>query len=61
MRRLFRAWLRRIDLQILWPRCKARASDLNHAKAAFAMHVLNDEAWTSLGIPELMKRIDSLD
>ena len=33
---------RAIDLEILWPICKENARDLDHAKAAFAMHAFDD-------------------
>lgn len=36
---------RAIDLAILWPTCKERARDLDHAKAAFAVHAFRDPAW----------------
>lgn len=52
---------RQIDLQILWPSCKKYAPDLDHAKAAFAMHAFNDEAWKSLGHDEIARRIDALE
>jgi hypothetical protein len=51
--------MRRFDLEILWPECKAHAPDLDHAKAAFAVHAFNDPAWLELG-DELMTAIDEL-
>jgi hypothetical protein len=54
------ARMRRIDLEILWPTCKREAGDLDHAKAAFAVHAFNDNAWLSLGQDELMAAIDEL-
>lgn len=51
---------RQIDLQILWPTLKERARDLDHAKAAFAYHCLNDPAWQPLGEDEIMRRIEAL-
>ena len=47
--RWWHARQRRIDLDILWPQCLANARDLDHAKAAFAMHAMNDPAWLELG------------
>jgi hypothetical protein len=41
--------LRRIDMQILWPACVEKAPDLEHARAAFALHAFNDPAWLALG------------
>ena len=46
---MFKWWRkrqRRIDLDILWPTCKRLAPDLDHAKAAFMFHAVNDKAWT---------------
>lgn len=51
---------RDLDLQILWPACKENAHDLDHAKAAFALHAFNDEAWKPLGEDEIKRRIDAL-
>jgi len=51
---------RRIDLQILWPACKENARDIDHARAAFAVHAFNDPAWASLGHDEIAKRISAL-
>ena len=59
--KLWYARLRRIDLKILWPVCKQKAEDLDHAKAAFAVHAFNDEAWKFLSHDEIVKRIDVLD
>jgi hypothetical protein len=58
--RWWHARMRRIDLEILWPTCKEEAYDLDHAKAAFAVHAFNDPAWLELGRDELMARIDEL-
>lgn len=52
---------RRIDLMILWPVCKEHATDLEHAKAAFAVHAFNDRAWLALGRPAIIKAIDKLE
>lgn len=51
---------RAIDLDILWPACREQASDLDHARAAFAYHAFNDTAWTCLGEDEIKRRIDRL-
>jgi hypothetical protein len=56
----WRARQRSIDLQILWPACKDGARDLDHAKAAFAVHALHDEAWLHLGRAEVARRIGEL-
>jgi hypothetical protein len=66
--RLLMRWLtnwlnagrRRYDLEILWPICKARAPDLDHAKAIFAAHAFNDDAWKSLGHHGIVAAIEAL-
>jgi hypothetical protein len=60
---LIRWWyrrLRRLDLQILWPSCKKQASDLDNAKAAFAVHAFHDRAWLILGEAGIYRIIDDL-
>jgi hypothetical protein len=57
---LWYARLRRIDLEVLWPMCFDRASDLDSAKAAFAFHAFNDKAWLVLGEDEVIRQIDGL-
>jgi hypothetical protein len=60
---LFSWWHERrrwIDLNILWPSYRAIAPDLNHAKAAFAVHAFNDAAWLVLGEAEIERIIDGL-
>lgn len=52
--------LRRMDLLILWPICCTNARDLDHAKAAFAVHAFNDSAWLWLGHDEIVNAIDKL-
>lgn len=51
---------RAIDLDILWPTCRANATDLDHARAAFAYHAFHDPAWLALGHDEIVRRIDEL-
>lgn len=51
---------RRIDLDILWPECKANAPDITLAKVAFAMHAFHDRAWLVLGEDEIRRQIDEL-
>ena len=64
MIRWLRDWWRNrqrdIDLKILWPICKENASDIHMARAAFAFHAFNDEAWICLGEDEIKRRIDGL-
>ena len=52
---------RAIDMKILWPTCVEGANDLDHAKAAFAVHCFQDPAWLALGEKELFDFIDGLD
>lgn len=58
--RLWNAPRRAVDLNILWPQCVELAHDIHHAKAAFAVHAFNDEAWLALGHDEIKRRIDEL-
>ena len=62
--RLILAWWharqRRIDMDILWPICRREANNLDHAKAAFAVHAYNDPAWMELGEEKLFAFIDGL-
>jgi hypothetical protein len=46
IRRWFDRRRRRMDVEILWRICRENAPDLDHAKAAFFMHVMNDPAWS---------------
>jgi hypothetical protein len=52
--------MRRIDLEILWPTCKREAPDMDHAKAAFAVHAFNDRAWLVLGDRAIIEAIEAL-
>ena len=54
------ARLRRIDLDILWPTCREQAPDLDHARAAFAVHAFHGRAWLWLGEDEIIRQIDRL-
>lgn len=54
---LWRKRQRAIDLDVLWPACKQEAPDLDHAKAAFAVHAFHDPAWLALGKDEIRRRI----
>lgn len=56
----WRARQRRIDIEILWPICRRGANDLDHAKAAFAVHAFNDPAWLELGEDAMLDFIDGL-
>jgi hypothetical protein len=62
--RLIQSWWRarhrQIDLEILWPLCRDGATDLDYAKAAFAVHAFNDPAWLELGEAEIFDLIDGL-
>jgi hypothetical protein len=56
----WRARMRRYDLEILWPICKREADNLDHAKAAFAVHAYHDPAWLCLGEDRLFAAIEEL-
>jgi hypothetical protein len=58
---LWYARLRKIDMDVLWPTCAAQAHDLDHAKAAFAVHAFNDPAWQFLGEDATRRFIDDLE
>lgn len=60
LRDRWHARLRAIDLRILWPVCRDNAEDLDHARAAFAIHAMHDPAWLSLGEDEITRRISAL-
>lgn len=51
---------RQIDLNILWPSCKRLAPNIAHARAAFAMHALHDDAWLDIGNDEIFRIIGDL-
>jgi hypothetical protein len=54
------ARLRRIDIDILWPICRTKATDIDHARAAFALHALHDRAWLFLGEEKAIELIGRL-
>lgn len=56
----WRARQRKVDLAILWPVCVENAPDLDHAKAAFAVHAFSDPAWQDFNDDELKRFIDGL-
>ena len=58
---LWYAHCRRLDVQLLWPSCKAGATSLDYAKCAFALHAVNDRAWQVLGGDEIVRRVDALE
>jgi hypothetical protein len=55
-----RARQRAIDIDILWPSCRDQTDDLDHARAAFAMHAFHDRAWLVLGDDEIARQIERL-
>lgn len=57
----WRAGKRRTDLNILWPICKEQAQNLDHAKAAFAVHAFNDPAWLCLGHDAIVAYISGME
>lgn len=60
LRSHWQARQRAIDLDVLWPACRANAPDLDHARAVFALHAFHDPAWLALGYDEVVRRIDAL-
>lgn len=60
IKRWWHARQRTIDMEILWPQCVELAPDLDHAKAAFAVHAMNDPAWLELGRDQVLNFIDEL-
>lgn len=61
LRNRWHARLRAIDLVVLWPSCKRHAHNLEHARAAFAVHARRDRAWLALGEEELARTINRLE
>jgi hypothetical protein len=62
LRALWWARLRAYDMAVLWPQCKRLARDIDHAKAAFAVHASTDRAWREgLGDKALIAFIEALD
>jgi hypothetical protein len=61
LRNLWWARQRSMDMRILWPACKSMACDLDHAKAAFAVHAYNDPAWVRFYEGGLWKVINQLE
>ena len=60
LRAWWRARQRKIDLEILWPTCVEQADDLDHARAAFAVHAFNDAAWSDFSEDDLIAFIGEL-
>lgn len=60
LRSLWYARLRKIDMDILWPTCRDQAKNLDNARAAFAVHAMNDPAWMFLGEEAACQIIDGL-
>jgi len=59
-----RAWywrLRRLDLEILWPQCKAHGQTIDDARRAFARHAEDERAWQELEPAERRRRLESLE
>jgi hypothetical protein len=52
---------RRLDLDLLWPACKEKAKDLDHAKVAFAFHAFHDKAWLWLGEDHIRQILKALE
>jgi len=53
---------RAIDTQIFWPACKRKAQSIASARAAFAYHAMNDNAWTrDMSENEIIAFVKELD
>ncbi len=65
MRNIIRDWWwakqREIDLDVLWPQCKAKADSLEAARSAFALHAFNTPAWIRHYKEELASVISKLE
>ncbi len=61
LRQRWYARCRALDLKLLWPSCRTNARDVDHARAAFAMHAFSDPAWQSLGEAGIADIIDGLE
>jgi len=59
--RFWHARQRAIDVDILWPACRDQAIDLDHARAAFALHASHDPAWLELGEETIGAYIGTLE
>jgi hypothetical protein len=66
----WRAYQRKIDLNVLWPICKREAAAqfdnpetaLQLARAAFAVHVFNDPAWKlAMDEDSIIEFVDQLE
>lgn len=56
------AYQRNMDINMLWPACKKQAPDIDHAKAAFAIHVFKDDCWIKYyGKEKLIDFVDTLE
>jgi len=51
---------RQIDIDILWPRARAHAFSLPHAREAFRLYIALDPDWRALTPEERDKIIDNL-
>ena len=49
LRRWWHARQRKVDLNILWPQIRIRATSLEQARKAFLMFAVHDESWKCLG------------
>jgi hypothetical protein len=55
VKRWWRKRQRLIDLELLWPVCKARARDIEHARQAFLLHAKLDSAWQDVTEQEVLR------
>lgn len=58
--RWWRHRMRKHDLEILWPALLEKARDGETARRAFAMHALNDPAWSDVSEDEIRELVETL-
>lgn len=61
LQRWWRARLRAIDREILWPSCKDIADDIEHARTAFIIHAASDAAYADFTADELARYVRELE
>jgi hypothetical protein len=53
--------MRKLDVEIFWPACVAKAAHINEARAAFAYHAMNEPNWTrDMTEPEIVEYVKAL-
>jgi hypothetical protein len=60
LRRVWNERRRSIDAKILWPSIREQAATLEDAHDAYRMHMLIDDAYSDLSLPECEEFLRSL-